>query len=499
VPIREAILYERGRIARRWLPNQPSFSELIDGEHGYQRHFLLVVTDAQGRRAISPHLRTVTRGYFTRCADRQNWFGAAGSYTGIWPSGTHGISYIDPLFPTPVARHSVAGDISAPAGRTTPAETEQFGGKNPLATKMHFPFASNAATITGYIVDCRYLKPITYGMDAWKIENTEPTRTYEARALVTRWHDIDTGIKDYRGLVGKLTAVEATMKSKVVASPASAVFPIINRVDPKAAYVHQDGKQLVRGQLDGKAETVIHLPAGASLGDYLLLRPLSVTGKGELGWKAEPGKEIPAGTEWHASYLYVPPTDAWRASLGATKPTPWTMRLRQGKLESVLGTVNLTAEDYLVRGTLEAGGEAKTLPLCIRGLHSNWPAALWTPRNTSYTFSGLHQPKPLPGTQSSTFLSHIGIFDGVAYATLDASEDTAFFVGNTLTASDPSLVLAHTLWTAKEAGLEVHNPTDHAIAARVTSPRDLKGLYRVDTRVSVPAGSSLRLILPTRR
>jgi hypothetical protein len=175
------------------------------------------------------------------------------------------------------------------------------------------------------------------------------------------------------------------------------------------------------------------------------------------------------------------------------------MRLRQGKLESVLGTVNLVADEYLVRGTLKAGGELKTLPLRIRGLNENWPAALWTPKNTSYTFSGLHQPKPLPGTQSSTFLSHIGLYEGIAYATLDASADTPFFVGNTLIASDPKLVLSHTLWTAKEAGLEVHNPTDQPIRARITSPRDLPGLYRIDTRVAVPAGSSLRVSLPPRR
>ena len=112
-------------------------------------------------------------------------------------------------------------------------------------------------------------------------------------------------------------------------------------------------------------------------------------------------------------------------------------------------------------------------------------------------WAGLAKPAPLPGTTSGEpFVSHIGVFDDVGYAALDNSSDVQFYAGNTLTASDPALELSYTLWTAKEAGIEVNNPTDKEIKARLTSPKAIAGKFRVDTTVTVPPGSSLRLALP---
>ena len=67
----------------------------------------------------------------------------------------------------------------------------------------------------------------------------------------------------------------------------SALFPIINGVAQNESYVFRKDGQLVEGKLDGKAETLVDLPAGASVGDFLLLAPLTVSGKGELGWRAD--------------------------------------------------------------------------------------------------------------------------------------------------------------------------------------------------------------------
>ncbi|HPD15047.1 MAG TPA: hypothetical protein PLE19_08855 [Planctomycetota bacterium] len=483
--IKEAVLCDRGQtdlgqIARRWLPNKPSFSEVVDGDHGHQHYFMLEVTDSKGRRAISPHLRTVPRGYFTRCADRQNWFGAAGSYTGIWPSGIHSIWYIRPHFPTPT-------------------ETEEFGGKNPLASMMGLWFASNAANITHYAVERRYVRPITYGMDAWRIENTEPSRTFTAQAGVTKWHDIVTGIGSPAGMnpgpMAFLTRVDAGLSSRVAVSPTRPIFPIINSVPPGTPYRFVKDGQAVEGKLDGKPETLLDLPAGASLGDILLLDPLTVSGKGEIGWRAEPDKEVRKHPWPPVSYMYIP--WSWRSSLGAEGPTPWSLQLSQGKVESVLGYVNLAADKRGVAGTLKAGGEMKFLPLLISGLSERWPAALWTPEGLAYSFwSGLVKQAPLPGTTSGPpFLAHVGVHVQYGHAALPNGKDTAFYVGNTLISSNWNLVLAWTLWTATEAGIEVHNPTDETIKARVWSAKAIPGKFVVDIEVVVPPGTTQRLRL----
>src|ERR1035437_9916747 len=95
------------------------------------------------------------------------------------------------------------------------------------------------------------------------------------------------------------------------------------------------------------------------------------------------------------------------------------------------------------------------------------------------------KPQHLPGTMAGAFLQHMGVFKGIGYAVLDNTSDTPFYAGNTLIASNPNLILAYTYWTATEAGLEVNNPTDKPIMARLTSPDAIQGNCKVDTEVTI--------------
>jgi hypothetical protein len=241
---------------------------------------------------------------------------------------------------------------------------------------------------------------------------------------------------------------------------------------------------------------LIDLPAGASIGNHLLAEPLTIRGDGMLGWRADTTKPIPAGTVWHANYFFAPGTAAWRDALGANGATPWSLDLAEGKLAGTLGTLHLDAADGGVSGTLKAGGSLPFLPAMVAGLHDNWPAALWTPDNTSYNFGGFYKPVSLPGSQTGGYLNHIGVFHGIGYASLPASKNTSFFVGNTLTATDPALNLSFTLWDADRAGIEVNNPTDHPITAHIMSAAAITGKFHVDTTMTVAAGTTQRLWLP---
>ncbi|OPZ81296.1 MAG: hypothetical protein BWY76_03075 [bacterium ADurb.Bin429] len=374
-----------------------------------------------------------------------------------------------------------------PAGE----ETEQFssGRGNPLATKMSLPFASNALTFTDYTIDCKYLSPTHYGMDAWRIENAMATTTYTAYARVGKWHDMETGLTAAGGNLKTLTQVEATLTLKKALPAPTGVFPAIQSLNwQSATYLYMKDGQKVEGKLDGKAATLIDLPAGAHIGEYFLLAPMTVSGNGLLGWRAEIGKEVPAGATFKAAYVYLP--REWRRELGAEGTPPWSLRLTQGTT-STLGVVNVAAKDYAVAGTLKAGGALKNLPLKVTGLNGNWPAALWTEGGIAYqAWAGLMSPKPLEGltTSGPSFLAHIGVCDGVGYAALP-NVDGKFYVGNTLTASDPALVLNYVLWTQNMAVIEVNNPTDKPITATITSA-PIPGKYHVVFTATVPAGSS---------
>jgi len=489
VTLRDVTLYDRDTIARHWTPNTARFAESVDGEQGYQRYYLLVVTDSKGHRAISPHLRTVSQGYFTRCGDRQNFFGAALQYTGIWP-GSHAMSFLQPSLPMPGN-----GEVMRPYGGALPGEN--------MATRLQFPFASNALTLTEMLIDERYRQTQQYGMDAWQLHNTMPSRTYEAWARVSKWHDVRTGIEGLDGLLTELTGVEVTLRTRQPVQPTTPLFPVVQTVQPGSTYQYRQGDKLVTGKLDGNPETIIDLPAGASLGNLLLLTPQAVSGRGEIGWRADGSQLVPMWSEWRARYEYIPLE--WRASLGAEGPLPWSLALTQGKQEPTLGVVNLTADRYGIAGTLKAGGAVKILPMRVNGLNANWPAASWTPGKHLFCHvaGGSAVPRkmsdvpPTPGMlPRTTFLNHIGVYEGIGYASLDNSGDTPFYVGNILTASNPALILAYTLWTKDAAGIEVNNPTNKPITAHLTSPAAITDYYPVDLTVTVPAGSTVRVKVP---
>jgi len=85
-----------------------------------------------------------------------------------------------------------------------------------------------------------------------------------------------------------------------------------------------------------------------------------------------------------------------------------------------------------------------------------------------------------------------GFIDGVLWGTMLVDENTPFYFGNLLIASDPDLNLAFASeWTADGATIEVNNPTDKEITATITTPKAITDRKAVNEQVTVPAGAGV--------
>ena len=123
-----------------------------------------------------------------------------------------------------------------------------------------------------------------------------------------------------------------------------------------------------------------------------------------------------------------------------------------------------------------AGSVAKTaellcdVPLQIRGLNPRWPAGIW---------------------RAGGAVAYTGVIEDTAWPRLDVSKPGAFYAGNLLPADNPALVLSVVRWTQDRVRIEVHNPTDQAIEATVTTSPEIANYRPLHCKVTVPPGTTV--------
>jgi hypothetical protein len=149
-PISTVTLYDGFRIVRRWLPKQTDFQVQVDFQHSRQYQLYLIAEDTNGKRLISPALRTVPERRVQRCSDRQNWLANAGAYY----TGTYLPDRIDLSLP-------VKGTVEG-----TSIFTDVPG--TCMANKLGFPFTSTETILTESILDEKYVDAVfkDVGFDA---------------------------------------------------------------------------------------------------------------------------------------------------------------------------------------------------------------------------------------------------------------------------------------------------------------------------------------------
>ena len=451
-PIKEAVLYAEGQPNLRWTPNAPRFRETVDGYHAWQHHWLLTVTDAQGRRAVSPGLRTVPHRFIYRCGDRQNWLG----YIPHQYTGTN-LPWLEIHLPV---KETHEGDA-----------VMNFVKGDLLAPMCEFPLASDRVCVSDWLLGQRYvnaekLEDIAY--DAAPMRTTVPSRLYEGKVRVSM-------ITPHAG-GPDLQVYEVKLKTKMDATrTGEGVWPWFVEVSGK--YRQTNG---AAGDITPAVK--LDLQPGDQLGNVVVLSPGMRLEGGRLGLIAPTETTLKAGTTFSATMLVMGLGVAGIAERGTFYSDPPdflhaadVLKLTRGTLGSGIYAVPVVAAENGAAGTIKATSVAADPLLLIRGLNPRWVAGVW--RSDAPT----------------SFTDQFGFADGIGVTTLDVTRDAKFYAGNLVTADNSDLWMDIESWTPDKIVVAINNPTDKPITATVQTPAEITGLKALRQQVTVPAGSTARL------
>lgn len=467
-PITDVRFYNQYELARRWTPNTPTFTAEYALWPGNLRLGFFWVADAKGRTAITPGLRLGNgHGYNYRCSDRQNFFTVAVNYQGTVLGD--GIDIWLPTFGTDEGRG------------LWPHSADTRRGEN-ICPLLHFPFYSQAMSVTEAILDQRYWRAnwLDVAYDGKPPQGTSRARIYEGRV---RFHDLHYAPFGQRGnAIVPLMLMDIELRLRQPVCPEGESYPRFVTVAAQPDCTVQDAagawvsRKVTQGWLD--------LPVGGQAADLVALTPgLRVNAQGQIGWANTDTDNgpLPVGTTWQARWVRLDPQkDAarQRQAMGLAGPTPFALKLTRGKLGQVQYVAGLTAENGGVAGEIAPWAEMPfNLPLCIAGLNTNWPTAVWR-----------------PGAKED--MVPFGVFERQGWARLDVTTGGAFYAGNLVTCDQPSLRIGLLDWTKDGIGLELNNPTGTVMETVLRTPPEIRNRFTLEARVRILPGTSVRLRFP---
>jgi hypothetical protein len=464
LPLRSVCLMDGPTTVRRWLPGTNVFQARADFQHSRQYDLFVLAEDVKGRKVITSCVRTVPSRYHSRCADRQNWLGHVGHYY----TGTRLPEDLDIIMP-------IQG-------------TEEGNGMFPgapgacMAGELNYPFTTPDVVLTEDSIRDVYVKALgkDVGYDAMPARASRPSTVYEA--LVRRYSFTPGKKSNY---YPTLFEVEIRLKRDVVMRNTTNSFPAFSRGPAGTnCCVVRDG-QLVFGVLPRKA--VVDIQPGCAAGGFLALGPGLRLQNGQFGMipPANTGGILASGTTFKARFLvsaaWRPANSpnmaldaslgAWVSAVGVAVPPPYAIKVSRGRAAGERTfPPTFAAKDGAIGGKITRTAELPfLLPLQIDGVSPTWPAGLW---------------------REDGSLAYAGVFEGRMWPRLDTSVAGSFYAGNLLIADNPDLVLEFVKWTRDTIKIEVHNPTDDAIAATISTPKEITTHKALKRRVVVPAGTT---------
>jgi len=433
-PISEILVQDQRGLYRKIMPNETEVDVFWHGDIGAQHWFSVELADAAGGRAFMSPMRTLPERHFLRCLDRQNWFG-----------GLH-FRYL--TYTGRIRKIPKTGAVISLPGVTLPATP---------APRLQLKYNGPGYTITDYLWDMTLVPGGRFpGADSSPIFNVQPNKFFRG-CLRHIFYQRPGSRGSMPPMIQPIVDIELLKDLKTK----GLVWPVVG----KATDVKIDGD-------------FIDLAVGDRIGNIIALTPLRVSAKGDIGF-ASPvaGVTVPAGKKYHAEYVLVESKfpDTVRKSMGFDGTPPFTISIKQGKLDGIGVIARFSSDKHGVAGKLKGvdddpwWSEIKRLPVWLSGVNKRWPVGLWR--------------------SDTGAIQQYGVFEGIARGRLNVLKSTDFYFGNLLTSTDSNLNLAiASEWTETNLIIEVNNPTDHEIKAVIKSPKAIAGRKQVNLEVIAPPG-----------
>ena len=481
VPLKQITLYDGYRPLRRWKCSATEFKAVATLPFTHQYAMYVMAEDAKGRKAlksdfwISAGSLRPRSGRFPgifRCTDRQNWLGHTPIfYTGaLLPKGAGG--YFGMRLPV----------IGMDEGRGI------FNGMHGacMAVKVDFPLIANDLVVSEYILDEKYVDATfnETGLAARRSFASKASSLYEGRVCYYSFLNEIEG-EPWVAMVD----VDLTLRRGAEPMDPQGLFPAIDRYSSKKSF-RWDGEKIVTGMIEN-ISSAVPIPAGSLCGGIIPLDAGFALYSRHFGIAIPQAADyLPAGTRIRGRYLlpgrssqvgnydkvkkdFEDAPEAWLRAIGLAGPTPYEIKMTQGRMEEIAFLAPMQAKDYGVAGEVTKTADIPyQVPLKVTGVNSRWSAGIW------------REGQPA---------EFVGIYKSDAWARLDVSKKGAFYAGNLLLAEAPMLILSLAKWDAKTIRFEAHNRSEQPITTTISTPVAVKGLKAFKRKVTIQAGTSVMI------
>lgn len=527
VGLKEVRFFDHTEVIRRFLPGGARELTLnVDGFHDRQHDYVAQITDATGQTAITWSRDTeVQECSHDMCGD--NW--------NDMPTGKYN------------------NDSGGGALRGTECQVSR------RADLLMWPSVINQmgdgyATLKRSGMVCRFGWDLFYSLDNVYDGPGQPGIAYDSRAVVPNsWFEGEVRQRYFvrRPPGPHLTMVEGRLKlRRDIQMKGSPGIAFITIKGGDQLYVPGRGGMASVIRHPGRPEFSYFDSAPLAVGDYVSVSTLPATifaldeglsygvwwgpatgghpwafvGVGQVGETMKAGTEVTwrlavlSATDAEGDYPYARGyypfmegsnvlSEMVQKRMGLAGSPAYQVRPVVGKVESTRLVLRLAARDGGWRGVITRAQLPVPLPVYVSGLNPKWSAGIWYkghstllspewPSFDEYGFACWTRNTFVVPRERTDEIQRIPVVEGAGYLQLDTEDaDRDVFIGNFVTCDNPDLRLSF-FRDPRRSHVEVHNPTDATVAARVRPAPGFDLLATFEKPVQVPAGASVTVDVP---